>query len=182
MTTPATTRDLAECFDLFEATTHRTETLPAYNVPAEAEALSAFRDGLPLPERSVRTNPHLARIQRTTLAGKTWSRIRIIGWPLTEYQRFQFAYGYPPSADAGEVISVASLAEHPELAGLFDAWLFDAERSRPFAAVMSYSEGGAWLGCEVTNDPDVISRCMKQKQLAERYAVPLGVFLSRHGA
>ena len=85
----------------------RIETLPAYDVPAEAEVLRAFARGLPLPERSARTSPWLARIARTTAAGKTWSRIRVIGRPLTPYERFQLGYGYPPSEEAGEVIRVA---------------------------------------------------------------------------
>ena len=73
VTAPLATATLADCFEQFEFTTHRIEALPAYDVPAEAEALSAFREGglRDLPERSVRTNPWLANIQRTTAAGKT---------------------------------------------------------------------------------------------------------------
>ena len=52
----------------------------------------------------------------------------IAGWPLTEYQLFQFSYGYPPSLDAGEVIQVADQTEHPELTGLDDFWLFEPGR------------------------------------------------------
>lgn len=174
---------LADCFERFEATAHKMEQLPVYAVDFEAEAMAAFREGRPLPERSVRTSPWLARIQQTTASGKSWSRTRITSWPLTEYERFEFAYGYPPSMDAGEDIQVADRAEHPELTVIHrDWWLFDAEARHPFAALMAYAEGGAWLGCEVSDRPDVISRCMEQKQFAERYAVPLGVFLSRHGA
>ena len=176
------TATLADCFDLFAVTAHRIEALPAYNVPAEDEALSAFREGHPLPVRSVQTNPHLARIQQTTRAGKTWSRTRVAGWPLTQYQLFQFSYGYPPSIDAGEVIRVADQTEHPELTTLDECWLFDAEGPRPFAALMDYDETGAWLGCRVTDDPDIIRRCREQVQLAASFAVPLAVFLSRHGA
>lgn len=184
MTAPLATASLADCFEQFDLTTHRIEALPAYDVPAEAEALSAFREGglRNLPERSVRTNPWLARIQRTTAAGKIWSRTRIAGWPLTEYQLFQFSYGYPPSINAGEVIQVADRSEHPELTGLDDFWLFDAEGPQPFAALMDYGEGGAWLGCKVTDDPKIISRCQDQVRLAAQFAVPLGMFLSRHGA
>lgn len=174
---------LEGCFERFEVTAHRIEALRAYDVAFEAEAMAAFREGRPLPEKSARTSPWLARIQQTTAEGKTWSRTRIAGWPLTEYERFEFGYGYPPSINAGEVILVADRTEHPELAAIDrDVWLFDAEGPRPFAALMAYGETGAWLGCEVTDAPDVISRCMEQKQLGERYAIPLAVFLSRHGA
>ena len=169
--------DLMACFDLFEVSAVRVETLPAYDVPAEAEVLRAFARGLPLPERSARTSPWLARIERTTAAGKTWSRTRVVGRPLTAYERFQLGYGYPPSAAAGEVIRIADRSAHPELAPLGgDFWLFDGDTAAPFAALMTYGQGGAYLGSEVTSDPGVIARCRQQAALAARCAVPLEVF------
>ena len=169
--------DLMACFDAFERSAVRIEALPAYDVPAEAEVLRAFARGLPLPERSARTSPWLARIAQTTAAGKTWSRTRVVGRPLTAYERFQLGYGYPPSAAAGEVIRIASRAEHPELAALGgDFWLFDADTADPFAALMTYDQGGGYLGSEVTSDPGVIARCREQAGLAARCAVLLGAF------
>ena len=169
--------DLMACFDLFDVSAVRIETLPAYDVPAEAEVLRAFARGLPLPERSARTSPWLARIERTTAAGKTWSRVRVVGRPLTAYERFQLGYGYPPSAAAGEVIRIADRTEHPELAALGgDFWLFDGDTAAPFAALMTYEPGGAYVGSEVTGDPGVIARCRQQAALAARCAVLLGAF------
>lgn len=163
-------------------TCHRIEALDAYDVPGEAEALAAFQLGRPLPERSVSASPWLANIQRTTAAGKSWSRTRVVRWPLTPYQRFQVSYGYPPSIDAGEVIGVADRAEHPGLAELGEFWLFDGEGPHPFAALMDYSQTGAWLGCTVTSEQEVIARCQAQVRFASRFAVPLAVFLARHSA
>jgi hypothetical protein len=175
MTTRLASADLAACFDLFQASAFRLETLRTYSVPAEAESLRAFRLGLPLPERSVRTSPWLARINQTTAAGKSWSRIRVTGNPLTEYERYQM-HCYPDSARAGEVIWVAP-AHMP--AG--DFWLFDEDKE-PFAAVMAYDENGAYLGSEVTADPSVIDRCRERRRFAQRYAVPLDTFLGQHTA
>jgi hypothetical protein len=162
--------DLAGCFDLFRASAFRLETLSAYRVPAEAESLTAFRAGLPLPERSVRTSPWLARIHRTTLAGKSWSRIRVAASPLTEYQRYQMRC-YPDSVRAGENIWIALGLD---MEG--DFWLFD-EESDPFAALMAYDADGAYLSSEVTADPAIIGRCIERKRFAERHAVPLDTFL-----
>jgi hypothetical protein len=167
--------DLAACFDLFQASAFRLETLRIYSVPAEAESLRAFRLGLPLPERSVRTSPWLARIHQTTAAGKSWSRIRVAGNPLTEYERYQM-HCYPDAARAGEIISIA-----PGLDIDGDFWLFDEDED-PFAAVMAYDENGAYLGSEVTADPDVINRCKERKRFAARYAVPLDTFLGQRTA
>ncbi len=172
--------DLPACFETFERSAIRLEVRPEYDVPAEAASLEAFRLGQPLPERSVRTSPWLARIRQTTGAGKTWSRTRVVGRPLTAYERFQLGYGYPPSAEAGEVIRIADRSAHPELAALGgDFWLFDGDTATPFAALMSYDPGGAYLGSEVTASPGVIARCRDQVRLAARYAVPLDVFTGR---
>jgi hypothetical protein len=180
MTTRLARADLAACFDLFGESAFRLETLRAYNVPAEAESLRAFRLGLPLPERSVRTSPWLARIHQTTAAGKSWSRIRVTCNPLTEYERYQMLC-YPDSARAGEIIWIADRSVHPGLDMLDgDFWLFD-EDSEPFVAVMAYDGDGAYLGSKVTADSAVIDRCKEHKRFAERYAVPLDPFLVHLG-
>ena len=172
--------DLNACFDLFERTAERLEVLPAYAVGgAEEERLRAFRLGLPRPERSVRTSPWLARIARTTAAGKSWRRIRVLGWPLTEYQRYQLI-GYQESAAAGDVIRVADRSAHPELVALDrDFWLFDADGPQPFATLMSYDGDGAYLGSQITATPRTVERCKAALQLAGRYAVPLDTYLAR---
>jgi hypothetical protein len=162
--------DLPACFDLFEQTAVRAETLRAYNVPVEADALKAFELGQRLPERSAQTNPWLARIRDTTRAGKAWSRYRLISWPLTTYERFQFHFGYPPSVKMGEKIWVADRAAHSDLGGLSDFWLFDAGTDQVFAALMFYDESGAYLGAEVTASPEVIDRCTDHLCLMARFA------------
>src|SRR5260370_28465828 len=141
--------DLPACFETFERSAIRLEVRPEYDVPAEAASLEAFRLGQPLPERSVRTSPWLARIRQTTGAGKTWSRTRVVGRPLTPYERFQLGYGYPPSAEAGQGIRNAGRAEHPELAALGgDFWPFHGDTPAPFAALRAYRHGGAHPGSQ----------------------------------
>jgi hypothetical protein len=172
--------DLNECFDLFEHTAERLEVLPAYAVGgAEEERLRAFRLGLPRPERSVRTSPWLARIARTTAAGKSWRRVRVLGWPLTEYQRYQLT-GYQESAAAGDVIRIADRSAHPELAVLDrDFWLFDADGPQPFAGLMTYDKVGRYVGSEITEAPEDIEQCKAAQRLSERYSVPLDAYLAR---
>lgn len=172
--------DLNACFDLFDHTADRLEVLAAYAAGgAEEERLRAFRLGLPRPERSVRTSPWLARIARTTAEGKSWRRIRVLGWPLTEYQRYQLI-GYQESAAAGDVIRIADRSAHPELAALDrDFWLFDGDGPQPFAALMSYDDAGAYLGSEITTAPEAVDRCKAALRVGGRYAVPLDTYLAR---
>ena len=171
MTEVARKLDFAACFDLFDLSAVRVETLRKYSVTGEEDELRAFRLGLPLHER--RTSPWLARIRQTTALGKSWRRVRVIGRPLTEYERYEMAC-YRESAQAGEVILIADRSAHPELAALArDFWLFDAGGPRPIAALLDYDESGYYLGSEVTTEPGVIRRCKAALRLAERYAVPL---------
>jgi len=124
--------DLDRCFDLFQVSAFRLETLRTYAVPAEDEFLRAFRLGLPRPERSARTSAWLRRIADTTAAGKSWGRVRVLGRPLSEYECYQLI-GYSESAEAGEVTGIADRSAHPELSVLArDFWLFDAHTARPF--------------------------------------------------
>ena len=143
MTDPAllARADLGACFDLFERSAFRLETLARLRGRRRGRAPAGLPAGLPRPERSVRTSPWLARIAQTTAAGKSWHRVRVVGWPLTEYERYQMI-GYRESAAAGDVIRIADRSAHPELAVLDrDFWLFDAEGPRPFAALHGLRRG-----------------------------------------
>jgi hypothetical protein len=174
--------DLAGCFDLFEHTAWRLETLQAYDVPAERERIAAFRQGQPMPERSVRTSPWLKQIAESTTAGKRWSRTHLLDQPLSEYARFEIAT-YEESAEAGEVIYLADRIAHRGLIDLDrDFWLFDEAGDHPFAALMTYDATGSYLGADVTGAPEIIARLTAQKRLTERFATPLRTYLERlHG-
>ena len=114
--TPA---ELGACFDRFTATAFRLETLQDYT--GEEGRLEAFRLGQPLPVRSVRTSPWLARIAVTTVAGKRWQRVRVVEEPLTEYTRYEMA-SYVESQAAGEEIRIL---RNPPTPMRGDFWLFD---------------------------------------------------------
>jgi hypothetical protein len=163
---------LPECFDHFQVSAFRLETLPQYVVPAEEERIAAFRAGRPLPERSARTSPWLRRVARTTARGKHWSRIHVVDVPLCEYTRFELVT-YTESAAAGEDIRIAD--RNPALLGLrTDFWLFDAETDHPFAAIMEYGPDGRYLGARVTTE---VGACTAARDLALRHAVLLNAYL-----
>jgi hypothetical protein len=141
--------DFAACFDQFHRTAFRLETLQRYAVSTEDERLRAFREGLPRPERSVRTSDWLRRVALTTAAGKAWSRVHLIRVPLSEYLRYQLI-GYVESASAGEEIRLASY--DPAMAELGDFWLFDADTPDAFAVLMRYDDGGHVQGFDAVGD------------------------------
>lgn len=165
-------------FDTFRVSAFRLETLQSYAVDAEDAWLQAFRQGLPRPERSVRTSPWLQRIAATTMADKSWSRVRLVRHPLTEYVQYELL-SYIESAAVGEEIRIVDLDANPELAGMLgpDFWLFDVGQPDGFAVVMHYDADGAVQGYERIDNP---AAEMEQQRLALDQSVSLAEYLAGH--
>jgi hypothetical protein len=87
--------------------------------------------------------------------------------------RFEMV-GYQANVHAGEDIRIADLDIHPELAALRqDFWLFDAETPDAFAMPMQHDIAGHLVGFEITDDPQVIEQCRRERDLAVALSVPL---------
>ena len=172
-------KQLSERFDRFRYSAFRLETRQGYAVGgAEAERLTAFRQGLPRPERSVATNGYLAQVARAALAGKHWSRIHVVDRPLSEYLRYQLV-SYVESAAAGEEILIASREASPDLAGLQeDFWLFDEGHRSELAVILDYSDEGEFTGAREVREAADIDTCRQAKAVALRHAVRLNAFLA----
>jgi hypothetical protein len=175
-------KDFDACFDQFTASAFRLETLAHYGTLEADPRFTAFRERAALPDRSVRTSPWLRRMATTTAAGKRWSRVHVMGNPLSEYERFELV-AYVESAAAGEQIGISDRTDHPQLVGLGrDFWLFDAGTSEAFAALLRYDDDGVYLDAEVTRDAGVIRACEADRDLALRYSVPLNEYLAARAA
>lgn len=170
--------ELERRFADFTASAFRLETLPTYAGTADDPRFAAYVSGDPLPDRSVRTSPWLRNLAVTTAAGKSWSRVHVVDYPLSDYQRYELV-AYIESAAAGEEIRIAERAASAELAGLRrDFWLFDAGTDHAAAALMDYGPDGQYLGAEVTTDPAVISACEAERDLALRHSRELNAYLA----
>lgn len=143
--------DFSTLFGGFHHRVVRFEALATYSIGgAEAERVQASREGRPRPERSVRTSPWLARIAASTVAGKSWSRIRVVDEPLTEYQRYQLT-GYIESQAVGERISLvlrSAMEDHAP-----DFWLFDEGSPGAHAVLMHYYDDGRLDHRELVTSP-----------------------------
>lgn len=178
-----TPEDFDAFFDNFRKTAFRLETLPSYDVGdvgAEATRIRAIKEHLPVPERSVRSDPWLARIARTTLdsaAPKQWQRVRVVDEPLTEYQRIELVALVEAQAAGDEnfLVSRAVVGDVP------DMWLFDAGRRQAHAIVMDYDDDGHWLGCQLVTDRPALDRLEQAWERALTAAEPLNFFLARYG-
>lgn len=175
--------DFDALFDNFRKTAFRLETLPSYDVGEvgdEATRIRAIKEHLPVPDRSVRSDPWLARIARTTLdtkAPKQWQRVRVVDEPLTEYQRIELVALVEAQVvgDENFLVPRAAVGDVP------DMWLFDAGRRKAHAAVMDYDPAGHWLGCQLITDRSALDRLGAAWERALAAAEPLNVFLARYG-
>lgn len=175
-----TPEDFDALFDSFTHSAVRYEGLGEYRVGgAEAERLAAFQAGHARPLRSVGTDPWLARIATTTLAGKTWGRIRVVDTPLTDYQRYQLASHVEAQA-VGEQVFIARRSDIPGSSD--DFWLFDRDTPTAHAVLMSYAADGRWLGAELTTDPTTLARLGGWLDSVRAVAVTLNEFLAVAGA
>jgi len=165
-------------FDVFEASAFHLETHQHYAVSEEDERLRAFRQGLPRPERSVRTTPWLRRIAVSTATeGKRWCRVHLIEHPLTEYLRYQLV-GYIESQAAGEEIRLADRRTHSDLADLGpDSWLFDAGTANAFGVVLHFDRNGHLIRIEQT---DNVRELERQRETALARSLSLAEFLAPH--
>ena len=133
-----TPESLARMFESFAVSAFRLETLPDYQVPQDVQWLRRFRAGEERPpERDSR--PWLATVRSAKERGARMQRVRMVESPLTEYQRFQFSWGYPENEGAGEEIYI--LDSEPDGLLRVDFWLFDDAQ----AVVLEYDEQGRFL-------------------------------------
>jgi hypothetical protein len=132
------TPDLGKLFESFRVSAFRLETLPEYRVPQDVESLKAFRAGESRPQgRDDR--PWLTTVRRAIARGAQMRRVRLVETPLTEYQRFQFAWGYQENTAAGEEVSI--LDQRPDGLWAVDFWLFDDR----LAVILEYDDEGRFL-------------------------------------
>jgi hypothetical protein len=128
----------------FHSEAWRLETLPAYNVPQEAEEIRAFRAGERIDPRA-HSNEYTEDLKRVRCEGKSKGRVHIVTRPLSEYLRYEFMY-YRPHGWAGEEIRIMDVTDRPNpLAGVQDFWMFD----RREVVLMSYEADGTQISREV---------------------------------
>ncbi|MGH3985229.1 MAG: DUF6879 family protein [Pseudonocardiaceae bacterium] len=169
-------------FDRFEVSAFHLETHQDYAIEEEDKRLRAFREGLPRPERSVRTSPWLRRVAVTTAAGRRWGRVHIIEHPISEYLRYQLV-GYLESQAVGEEIRLADRGEHPELTALGpDSWVFDAGTEQAFGVLLHFDDAGHLLDIDAVDDSAGVAELERQREIALAHSMSLAEYLAIHRA
>lgn len=101
-------------------------------------------------------------------AGKTMRRVRAVTRPLTDYTRWEFAWGFAYNVRAGEDIRILDVTGRPGLTlPDHDFWLFDDRH----VVKLLYRPDGTQIGRELAERPDLGSY-LTWRDAAWEQAVP----------
>ncbi len=136
-----------------------------YNSPREAESFTKFLASEPYDLAWFQN--WLNMVREASCAGRQFSRVRVVGVPLTDYSRFGYAMAQHNNA-AGEDIRYLA-RDRAQAAGLpdHDYWLFDSRR----LVVMHFGEDDRFLQAEIITDLAVIVEHNYRRDAAWHYAV-----------
>ncbi|MFJ3903023.1 DUF6879 family protein [Streptomyces sp. NPDC090025] len=158
-------------FDAYERVAWRFEAQPTYSMPKEAENVARFLRGEPKP---VGHNERWhERVRGFVTTGRTIGRVRIVRQPLTDYQRYQFAWGIPGNIQAGEDIRVLDVTHDDyglPLSGT-DWWMFDDTG----VVHLNFRSDGTQINRElVTGD---VAPYLEWQRIALAHAVPFSEYV-----
>lgn len=172
-----TPQEFDTLFDGVTRSAFRYEGLPVYAVDEEDADLTAWREGMPVSERSVRTDPWLARIARQTVVdGIDWCRVRYAPSPLSWYVRWEIADGYVESQAVGERILLTDLHvwDGP------DFWLLDAGTPTARAVLQRFDEHGAPVEQALVTDPGVVAELERAAERLIDAGLSLNAWIVEH--
>jgi hypothetical protein len=160
---------LADTFGQFHRSAWRYEGRDTYLVTGEEERIATFLRGEPLPRKTRENNGWIATVEDIRARGARIGRVRVVGHPVTDYTRFEFA-AYPDNVRAGEDISVIDrelLA--PEWRAVPDFWLFDDTT----VFVQHFDTDGTFLGADQAEDAEPF---LEVRRLLAGHTVPLDCY------
>jgi hypothetical protein len=154
----------------YERSAWRLETQPVYTMPNEQRTFRMFLAGEARPDghnaewhRSVRAN---------VAAGKSIGRVRTVRRPLTDYQRYQFAWGIPGNIEAGEDIRILDLTEDDLALPDQDFWFFDDS----VVVHLNFDPDGTLLNIEQLENPD-LPKYLRWREVALEHAVTFSEYV-----
>ncbi|MBT2403780.1 MULTISPECIES: DUF6879 family protein [unclassified Streptomyces] len=163
-----------EAFDSFTHDAWRFEAQPTYTMPQETENVARFLRGEGKPvDHNARWH---GRVRNYLSSGRRIGRVRIVRQPLTDYQRYQFAWGIPGNIEAGEDIRILDVTSHDYgfPLGQTDWWMFDDAR----IVHLNFRPDGTQLGRE-TFDGD-IAPYREWKRVAVAASVSFAEYVKEH--
>lgn len=137
-------------FEGFRDTAWRWEAQPVFTIADEQPDLQRFLRGEPEPLGHNEDWHH--QIKEWAQAGKRISRVRLLAEPVTDYQRYQLAWGIPGNVAAGEEVRILT-KDHAVGLDLPDQdfWIFDNHR----VVFLNFDQAGRLVDRELVDRPDL---------------------------
>ncbi len=151
---------IGKLFSTYKHEAFRLETLPFYKVKGEWASYQEYLEtGKIIQDISI--IKYISESKQMIEKGRRHLRARIIPNPLNDYFIFETLVGYLPQSRVGfEFFFVEeknALTKSVEDGNIKDFWLFD----KSTLLLMSYNTEGEFLKAEISNDKDLISKCIQ---------------------
>lgn len=141
-------------------------------MPGEQADFQQFLAGERLPENH--NEAWHKRVQSMVAAGKSIGRVRTVRQPLTDYQRYQLAFGIPGNVAAGEDIRILDLTNLELDLPSHDFWMFDDA----IVVHLNFRPDGTLINHERIDAPD-LEMYYKLRDTALAHAVSLSEWNAR---
>lgn len=160
--------DLNDLYRTYQHSAFRLECRDTYAIPGEDPDFDDFLAGRSFAARTPETDDWLANVAQQVANGKYFGRVRMLGYPLTPYSRFEMLC-YPreniPTGEEVRILDRRSLPAGTDAWTHQDFWLFDDR----IAVLQHYDDEGHFEG--VTQAPDA-APYIAIKRRALQMAVP----------
>lgn len=124
----------------------RLETLSRYLSDSDGDDFGRYLRGEPEPSSEAK-GPWRDRLRSDTEAGRRWRKVHLVGSPITDYERYEFEWGFAYNVTAGEQIRIGELS--PALRRVGDYFVLDHHH-----VIRSHYDGdGRFVGATVADDP-----------------------------
>ncbi|MBV8994165.1 MAG: hypothetical protein JO287_10810 [Pseudonocardiales bacterium] len=107
----------------------RLETRTGYAVTTDGDDYHRYLRGEDVPNADAKA-PWLARLAKDTASGHIWRKVHLVCGPLTDYQRYEFEWGFAYNVTAGEQIRILEVTDPNEaelIAALGDFSVLDGK-------------------------------------------------------
>jgi hypothetical protein len=169
--------DLDPIFDDIHSEAFRLEALPAYDVSAESRDLRAYLTGEPFHKSEAGQAFH-EWVRSQVEAGVTWHRVRVVRGPLSDYERWEFEWGYTWTEQYGHhtfVLDLTEVSQPPELPN-YDWWMLDERLVLRF----HYSDTGEFIGADRIDDPAEVAAHAGYRDAAVEASTPFPEYWAAH--
>ncbi|HEV2639408.1 MAG TPA: hypothetical protein VGX23_29995 [Actinocrinis sp.] len=163
----------ATYFAEFARSAFRLEVQPTYTMPSEQPNVARFLGGELTPPDGHNKAWH-DTIRRNAETGRAMKRVRVVRLPLTDYQRYGFAWSIPGNVAAGEDVRILDATELTLDLPVFDFWLFDDTA----VVRLNFRSDGTLESVESDDEPD-LDQYRQWRDLALANAMPFNEWNAR---